>query len=445
MHFESLKPILQQKGGAVPVAQQQTAAKTRSPAFFRLSNRHISASLRRFSTQAAASEQDRQTYGFSSLGDLALYAMIGTVLSNPSFTYANGGLQNLLLRHTKNRYFSLHSAIRRLTESGYLLRTRIPEGTNCFHDYYTLAHSLAPMPSDTESAYHNGARCLSHAAGQVFRASYQPYNPPTEDYTEVSIPMLMDPTLSLGAKGLYIVIARYLRLQAYKPDIVLTKDMLRSVCREGFHSFDRMFRELRAAGYLVLTRSRAAKTGYPMYQYSLNKTPDTVLAPASGAHMHDMQNSTETEQDKPTADAAAANSNSAPNSSAKTAASLTTPSAADIRAQIEYGCLVQEYPAERLDCIVSILQTNLSPPKPGMSAGITLGGVSYPREEIASRFSQLDSEDIRYVLDTYNDVVKTTKIRSIRSYLTSCLFHAKENLALALDAFAVRTPGILPV
>jgi len=74
-----------------------------------------------------------------------------------------------------------------------------------------------------------------------------------------------------------------------------------------------------------------------------------------------------------------------------------------------------------------------------------LGGISYPREEIASRLSSLDSEDIRFVLDTYNDVAKTTKIRSIRSYLTSCLFHAKENLALALDAFAVRTPGSVHV
>ena len=151
--------------------------------FFRLSNRHISASLRRFSEHADSGQQ----YGFSSLGDLALYAMIGTVLSNPSFTYAHGGLQNLLLRHTRNRYFSLHNSFRRLTLAGYLHRTRIPEGKNCFHDYYTLSHSITPTDIGKDSD-----RCLSHAEGASFRASYQPFLPPTEDYTEVSIPMLME-------------------------------------------------------------------------------------------------------------------------------------------------------------------------------------------------------------------------------------------------------------
>lgn len=411
------------------MAQQHTD-KPRSSAFFRLSNRHISASLRRFAKTPDACVQ----YGFSSLGDLALYAMIGTVLSNPSFTYANGGLQNLLLRHTKNRYFSVHAAVRRLTAAGYLLRTRIPEGTNCFHDYYTLAQT-----SEAEAlSVGSGARCLTVSEGHAFRASYRPFLPPTEDYTEVSVPMLMDPNLSLGAKGLYIVIARYLRLQAYKPELVLSKEMLRSVCREGSNAFDRMFRELRSCGYLVLTRSRSAETGYPMYLYSLNKTPDTETV--SSCHAKKQET------------AAAGSGSSAKSEQNRTSMAAPTPApasaavtAADIRTQIEYGCLVQDYPAERLDCIVSILQTYLSPPKNGTPAAQTLGGVSYPREEISSRLSRLDSEDIRFVLDTYNDVAKTTKIRSIRGYLTSCLFHAKENLALALDAFAVRTPGSVPV
>lgn len=405
------------------MAQQNTPRNT---AFFRLSNRHISASLRRFSKDMTAP----QPYGFSSLGDLALYAMIGTVLSNPSFTYANGGLQNLLLRHTKNRYFSLHGAFRRLCAAGYLVRTRIPEGTNCFHDYYTLAQS-APETGHEDT---HAAHCLTAAQGRAFRASYQPFLPPNEDYTEISAPMLMDPNLSLGAKGLYIVIARYLRLQAYKPDLVLSKDMLRSVCREGANAFDRMFRELRSAGYLILTRVRSPKTGYPMYLYTLNKTSDTEAV--SVCHAKNQVPAAEAGKQLPPENKPAAVS--APRRPAAAAVS-------DIRNRIEYACLIEDYPAERLDCIVSILQTYLSPPKDGSPASLMLGGISYPREEIASRLSSLDSEDIRFVLDTYNDVAKTTKIRSIRSYLTSCLFHAKENLALALDAFAVRTPGSVHV
>ncbi len=405
------------------MAQKQHADTGVVTPFFRLSNRHISASLRRFS----ADMQTQAPYGFSSLGDLALYAMIGVVLSNPSFTYAHGGLQNLLLRHTRNRYFSLHNAVRRITKAGYLRRTRIPEGTNCFHDYYTLSHTSEP--GDSAVAVE---RCLTLAEGKAFRASYQQFLPPTEDYTEVSIPMLMDPSLSLSAKGLYIVIARYLRLQMYQPKLVLSKDMLRAVCREGSNAFDRMFRELRSQGYLSLTREKNPQTGYPHYRYTLHKTADTesVSCCRAEALQHTSAASEPTSAHTPEQTAAAAQ-----------LLKQTPVSAADIRAQIEYSCLANDYPAERLDCIVSILQTYLSPPKSGDAQQIPIGGVSYPREELTARFSALDSEDIRYVLDTYHDVTKTQKIRSVRRYLTTCLFHAKENLALALDAFAIRTPG----
>ncbi len=389
--------------------------------FFRLSNRHISASLRRFSVDAQTSDP----YGFSSLGDLALYAMIGTVLSNPSFTYAHGGLQNLLLRHTRNRYFSLHNAFRRITRAGYLRRTRIPMGNNCFHDYYTLSHMSAHSEPDTVTEC-----CLSFEEGRRFRASYRPFLPPTEDYTEVSIPMLMDPSLSLGAKGLYIVIARYLRLQMYKPELVLSKDMLRAVCREGSNAFDRMFRELRRCGYLSLTQEKNPRTGYPHYRYTLNKISDTESVSCSHA---------EKAADQPVRAASAAGRSE--QSAAVPRTDPTPVPVSDIHVQIDYSCLADEYPAERLDCVVSILQTYLSPPRVGDAHRIPISGVLYPREELTARFSALDSEDIRYVLDTYQDMAKTQKIRSIRSYLTTCLFHAKENLALALDAFAIRTPG----
>ncbi len=416
------------KGGADMAAPgSNSASYTNANAFFRLSNRHIAASLRHSASNAAL-----QPYGFASLGDLALYAMIGTVLSNPSFTYANGGLQNLLLHHTKNRYFSLHGAIRRLGAAGYLQRTRIPEGKNCFHDYYTLTHTRACCGTDPKAE----VRCLTAAEGKAFRAAYRPFNAPTEDYTEVSIPMLMDPALSLAAKGLYIVIARYLRLQSYKPDIRLSKDMLRAVCHEGANAFDRLFRELRTAGYLVLTRDRDAKTGYPLYRYTLNKTSDTEAVSVC----HAQKQASAAKNDRPAAAAVSPQTSAVPS-----AARPAAPALSDIRRRIEYGCLIDDYPAERLDCIVSILHTFLSPPKSGDPSNLTLGGISYPRDEITARLSALDSEDIRFVLDTYNDVAKTTKIRSIRGYLTSCLFHAKENLALALDAFAVRTPGSVHV
>ena len=415
------------------MAQKQSMASDRSVPFFRLSNRHITETMR----CGGMPSENQSEYGFSSLGDLALYAMIGTVLSNPSFTYANGGLQNLLLRHTRNRYFSLHHAYRRLCNTGYLRRTRIPKSKNCFHDYYTLAHTADTKDSEPKE------RCLCTADGRAFAASYRPFLPPTEDYTEVSIPMLMDPALSLDAKGLYIVIARYLRLQTYKPEITLTKDMLRAACHEGFHAFDRMFRELRRSGYLTLTRQTNPDNACPQYRYTLHKTPDTETVSdchAQTSHPRSMAASHQPQAVKPASRETSDHENRV-SDTPMTTSSIHTPDA--VRKQIEYSCLVLDYPKERLDCIVSILCNYLSPGSPGDPRHIPIGKTSYPREEVTQRFSSLDSEDIRYVLDTYRDIVKTQKIRSVRRYLTTCLFHAKENLALALDAFATQAPGIL--
>ena len=54
----------------------------------------------------------------------------------------------------------------------------------------------------------------------------------------------------------------------------------------------------------------------------------------------------------------------------------------------------------------------------------------------------MDSEEIRYVLDTYHTVSAKQEIRCVPAYLLTCLYHAKENLALALDAFSARVPGL---
>jgi len=403
---------------------------TASVPFLRLSNRHIAATLKSAAPDAFSG------WGFASLCDLGLYAMLAAVLSNPSFTYANGGMQQLLLRHTKNRFFSLHNAFRRLQSAGYLVRTRIPEGKNCFRDFYTLLHT-----ADTEAqAVQN--RCLTASAGAQYRASHQPFQPPTEDFTIVSIPMLMDPSLSLAAKGLYIVIARYLRLRSYRPSLALSKELLRRQCREGTNAFDRIFRELRSCGYLTLTRSRDAKTGYPCYDYALHASAQSAAAAP----------------DKNTAAAAAVGSaaavsapdaecgdqqSAAPTPMAQSAKPVNRTAALEaIHAQIEYDCLRAEYPPQRLDCIVSILLSYLQPG--GGDGSVRLGGELCPKDVVRSRFAALDSEDIRYVLDTYREISGQQKIKNIRGYLTTCLYHAKENLMLALDSFASRTPGVYP-
>ncbi len=409
-------------------AENSTDISPAQVPFLRLSNRHILSALRPY-----GSSTENPT-GISSLSELGLYAMLGALLSNPSFTYARGGLQHLLSLHTKNRYFSLHAALRRLQSNGFLLRTRIPEGKNCFHDYYTLFEER--RESDCTPV------CLSASDGLTFVAARKPYAPPSADFTAISIPMLMDPTLSLSAKGLYIVIARYLRLMKYKPELPLSKNLLRNLCREGSNAFDRMFRELRTAGYLFLTRGYNPQTGRHCYRYSLLQDPcrteKTVNVPGSGAA---------TERPAASVMSAAPHQTLTEEKNCVRTAERgrTATTREEIHQQIEYACLVEEYPKERLDCIVSILSAFRRTEAGNTPKRLCIGGGFYSREEVAAQLSRLDSEDIRFVLDTYEEVQRTQKIRSIRGYLTACLFRAKETLGLALDAFAARTPGVAPL
>ncbi|MGM9625924.1 MAG: hypothetical protein ACI3XM_09500 [Eubacteriales bacterium] len=499
---------------SVPKASSQAInphdeAATSSVPFLRLSNVHI------IHTLAHAKTEHGQDFccGFSSLRDLGLFAMLGAVLSNPAFTYAPGGMQKLLLRHCKNRYYSMHGALRRLQKDGYVIRTRVPlpDKKNCFHDYYTLCdkplYRNQEDLDDRAAGTSFGVRNLTLSKGASFTASYQPYLPPTEDFTMISIPMLYDPRLSLAAKGLYAVIARYLRLSAYQKEIVLSKSFLRSMCREGDNAFDRLFRELRQAGYLQLTRNRNPKTGYGHYTYTLhpvgmqnisdkNSTEGTYDSVPDAFPLHTDSHETVMFQDsRPSVcnernrqnmqtaatqmhgDAGlsgcisplqkngrvpAANAEGSSDTGNTANAVIrrnrepdSIPTLKRIREQIEYDCLIEEYPRQRLDCVVSILTSFarfLSDPGSGYDDSdhnlsdpplqtITIGGIAYAKSDISRRLSLLDSEDIRFVLDTYETVSHHQIIRNVRAYLTACLFHAKENLEAAMDELINRVPG----
>lgn len=464
----------------------------KSVPFLRLSNAHIKGTL---SVRGKRDDADIPQCGFSSLRDLGLYALLGAILSNPSFTYAQGGLQKLLLSHCKNRYFSLHGAWRRLQKQGYLHRTRIVCGNDHFRDYYTLSHtphaeeadSMSPPLSSSHTMI-NGALHLSYAETDAFVASYQPFMPPNDDFTMVSIPMLFDPKLSLSAKGLYAVLARFLRLSFYGADIVITKAFLREVCPEGENSFDRIFRELRQSGYLSLTRTTDKETGKGYYLYTLHPTPTAAIgtvetqtpAAAAPSEAKTTENETETGFISVQNNTPSKKANEATTAAATTAiepentksanhliaAESITPSSAwdekhiieRIRDQIEYPCLLSDYPKARLDCIVSIIASvtrkehsdingptanaicKTAPP----SALMHIGQTPVPLSDVFQIFSSLSCEDIRYVLDTYETVSQKQPIHHIRSYLTTCLFHAKENLALALDQFSCRLPHLEP-
>ncbi len=427
-----------------PIAAHDIARTDDGPTvpFLRLSNVHIRA-LRNPATAPAVS--------LSSLAELGLYAILAAILSNPAFTHAPGGMRKRLLSHCKNRSYALHTALRSLQNKGFVCRTRTVYGINRFCDYYTLSDLPTPQtqPSDI--------RCLSRPESVSYLAAYHPYLPPQDDFTMVSAPMLFDPRLSLAAKGLYAVIAHFLRLSAYNASIQITKELLKRACPIGDNAFDRLFRELRKTGYLHLTRDRNEANPRGFYRYTLCMQPQTrepseavpsasvsACTPASVAVLHtDEQNHPHpASEDTPTPPLNESHANTQCTSfttSLDTVSQPLDPLEQQVRAQIEYDCLLQEYPPPQLDCIVSIITSFLRrcQGKHDADATILLSGQQLSHGAVAARFSALDSEDIRYVLDTYVAVSDTKKIRNVRAYLTACLSHAKEDLALALDGVTV--------
>lgn len=366
---------------------------------------------------------------FSSLRELGLSMMLSSVLSNPSFTYAAGGMQNLLLKHCKNKYFSLHATWKRLSQKGFLRRTRIPVGTNCFHDYYTLSDTCAFSACATEH--------LSQENGKSFLVSHTPYLPPHTDFTMVSREMLMDPRLSLAAKGLYALLVRQLRLAAQcqsenRPEI--SKRALRTLCSEGKNAFDGLFRELQRTGYLALLRTHEG--GKLSYVYKLCDTSaqeEMSVTPTPNTHKtRQKATATDTKTEK------------APSCAPSPLRLLGKEEKKhDARAQIEYDILRCDYAKSRLDLIVSIIEgaTIIEKRDPGRI--VSLGRESTTAKELGARLRGLDSEDIRFVLDTLANTEKTTSIHNLRRYMTACLYFAKENLALALDSFSF--PGTVPI
>ena len=90
----------------------------------------------------------------------------------------------------------------------------------------------------------------------------------------------------------------------------------------------------------------------------------------------------------------------------------------EIKKQIEYKVLRQEYPYDDTESILELLvdvMTNTAPT-------IRIGGQIFPTTTVKRRFSQLDKEHIAYVIDSMKQT--TTRINNIRAYLLTALYNA---------------------
>ena len=90
----------------------------------------------------------------------------------------------------------------------------------------------------------------------------------------------------------------------------------------------------------------------------------------------------------------------------------------EVKESIEYEHLKQELPYDDVESLLELIVDVMC----STAATMRIGGEVLPVEAVRRRFRQLDSEHIRYVIDSLRQT--TTKINNIRAYLLTALYNA---------------------
>ncbi|WP_300819196.1 DUF6017 domain-containing protein [uncultured Oscillibacter sp.] len=90
----------------------------------------------------------------------------------------------------------------------------------------------------------------------------------------------------------------------------------------------------------------------------------------------------------------------------------------EVKENIEYEHLRQELPYDDMESLLELIVDVLS----STASTIRIGGEVLPVDAVRRRFRQLDSEHIKYIIDSMSQT--TTKINNIRAYLLTALYNA---------------------
>ncbi len=302
--------------------------------------------------------------------------------------------------------------------------------------------------------------------------------PKINNYTVMSNHHLLNPALSLKAKGLMSY------MLSRPDDWDFTIDGLARLNKEGTDAIGRILRELEAQGYIMRNRVRNKSGQFIDLEYSILERPQDMTL----ADMDEVQDKvceedrTEENQSHPTSPAPddplvddphpenpivdgldaedpAADDRGQPNNhiintygintdEKNTATSHPYPSRihlsicdrtavsvptavprlqrrlttkellAHIREQIEYDILVEQYSRDEADNIVSLMAEVLS----AQCDHFKISCKQYPMELVRQRFLALTYHHIEYVFDCLER--SRSKIRNIKQYLLAALFNA---------------------
>ena len=249
----------------------------------------------------------------------------------------------------------------------------------------------------------------------------------TRDYTVMCNHHLKDSGLSLKAKGL-------LSMMLSLPDEWnYSTRGLAAICKEGVDAIGKALKELEQAGYIVRRQLRGADgricdTEYTIYEQP--RPPDTALPDTENPYL-DIPDMEQPDTDNP------AQLNTKKSNTKKSNTNLSSthsffPSApepdgltdgldkrAELREQIEYDILCQQYDRMQLDELVEImLEVSMN-----RSPTIRIGrDAEYPTGFVQQRFEKITSMHIEKVMDGIRE--NTTRVWNTKAYLMAALFNS---------------------
>ena len=266
----------------------------------------------------------------------------------------------------------------------------------------------------------------------------------TRDYTVMSNHHLRNANLSLKAKGLLSMILSLPEEWNY------TTRGLASICKEGVDAIGSALKELETAGYIVRrqlrgTNGRITDTEYVIYEQPQPdmSQPDTASPDTENPDMvkPDTEKPAELNIEKsntqksitdglsstdsiPFRETAAARP---PKRKGRDAMSVTEIENYRelILENIEYDYLCREFATYRedLDEIVELMVETVC----ARRKTTRIAGSDFPHEVVRSRFLKLDSEHIRFVMDSLQK--NTTEVRNMKQYLLTVLFNASTTIS----------------
>ena len=250
----------------------------------------------------------------------------------------------------------------------------------------------------------------------------------TRDYTVMCNHHLKDSNLSLKAKGL-------LSMMLSLPDEWnYTTRGLAAICKEGVDAIGKALKELELAGYIIRRQlrgkdGRISDTEYTIFEKPRKPSPpDTTLPDTENPYL-DNPDTEAPDTDNPAQLNTKKSNTQKSNTDLSSTHSFFLPAAdgmtdgfekkAEIREQIEYDILCQQYDRMQLDELVEIMLEVAMNRSPTVKIG---RDAEYPTGFVQQRFEKITSMHIEKVMDGIRE--NTTRVWNTKAYLMAALFNS---------------------